>query len=105
MVVSLFAIEVAQDGQDFRQTFFALLMHLIPTFAILAVPAFSWRREWVAGALFIALAVFSVVWAGDKPFGVLWAFLLMAGPRVVTGVLFLLNWRYIDALRGGSSSH
>jgi len=100
--ISLFALDVAQDGQGFWQTILALLMHLIPTFVILAVLALSWRREWFAGTLFIALAVLYVVWAWGKPLGALSTVLLTAGP-VLSGVLFLLNWRYKDALRGGSS--
>ena len=99
---SLFALDVFKEGQGFWVTALALLMHLIPTFLILIVLAVSWRREWIGGALFVVVAVLYVVWAWNKPFGVWSTFLLIAGPLVLTGALFLLNWYYRGALRGTS---
>jgi hypothetical protein len=100
---SLFALDVFNEGQGFWVTALALLMHLIPTFLVLIVLAVSWRREWIGGILFIVLAVLYVVWSWNKPFASWFTFVLMAGPLVLIGALFLLNWHYRGALRGSSA--
>ena len=101
--VSLFALDVFNETQGVWRTILALLMHLIPTFLILLVLVLSWRREWVAGAAFIAMAALYVISVWNRPF-VNWStILLVAGPLVLAGALFLLNWRYRDTLRGRSS--
>ncbi len=100
--ISIFAADVFGEGRGFWQTALALLMHLIPTFVIVAVLIVSWRREWIGGILFIVLGVLYVIWAWNKPFAKWDVFLMIGGPPVLTGVLFLLNWRYRAELRAGS---
>ena len=87
------------EGKGFWQTALALLMHLIPTFIMVAVLVVSWRREWIGGILFIVLGVLYVVWARGRPFAVWFNFAGIAGPPLLIGVLFLLNWRYRAELR------
>lgn len=97
--ISIFAADVFGEGAGFWQTALALLIHLIPTFLMVAVLVVSWRREWIGGVVYIALAALWVIWAWNKPFFGWVPLLLIAGPLVVTGVLFLLNWRYRNELR------
>ena len=99
--ISIFAADVFGEGRGFWQTALALLMHLIPTFLIVAVLIVSWRREWIGGILLIMLGVLYVVWAWNKPFAKWYVFLMIAGPPVLVGALFLLNWRYRAELRAG----
>jgi hypothetical protein len=87
--VSLFALDVFQEGRGFWQTVAALAMHLIPSFVMIAVLAVAWRREWVGTLLFGAFVVlFAIIvrapWWGKAMFVV---------PCVATAWLFLLNWR------------
>ena len=98
--ISLFALDVFGETRGFWQTLLALAMHLIPTFLLLIVLWASWRREWIGGMLFPTLGIIYITWAWNKPFGHWSVLLLMAGPPVITGVLFLLNWYYRDELRG-----
>ena len=100
--ISIFAADVFGEGRGFWQTALALLMHLIPTFLIVGILVVSWRREWIGGVLFIVLGLLYIIWAWDKPFGRWFTFLMIAGPPVLVGALFLLNWRYGAGLRGGS---
>ena len=95
--VSLFALDVFEEGHGLWETMLALLMHLIPTFVILIVLAISWRWEWVGGILFIALGVLYLALAGGR---LHWsAYLLISGPLFLVGVLFLINWLYRAELR------
>jgi ABC-type multidrug transport system permease subunit len=100
--ISIFALDVFQEGRGFWQTALALLMHLLPTFLLLAVLVISWRREWFGGILFIVFGILYIFWAWNKPFVRWYIFLLMAGPPMLVGALFLFNWRHRAELRPGS---
>ena len=100
--ISVFALDVFGEGKGFWQTALALLMHLIPTFILVAVLMVSWRREGIGGILFIVLGVLYLVWAWGRPFGVWYVYLMIAGPPVLIGVLFLLNWLYRAELLANS---
>jgi hypothetical protein len=90
-LISLLALDVFEEHAGFWDTSLALLMHLIPTFLMIGVLVLSWRREWIGGVLFIVLGVLYVVSAwGRFPFG---TYLVVSGPLMLIGILFLLNWR------------
>lgn len=97
--IAMFALDVFGEGRGFWETLLALLLHLTPTFLVLALLAVSWRREWIAGVFLPLLGALYIIWAWNKPFGVLLTFMIIAGPLVLTGALFLLNWRYRGELR------
>ncbi len=88
--ISLFALDVFQENRGFWSTTIALLMHLIPTGLLLILLAFSWRWEWIGALFFPALGAFYIIafW-GRFPWQ---TYLIMAGPLVLVGVLFLLGW-------------
>ncbi len=97
--ISIFALDVFREGVPVWQVALALLMHLIPTFLIVAILVVSWRHEWVGGVLYILLGVLYVAWAWGKPFARASTFALIAGPPILVGVLFLLGWRHRARLR------
>ena len=98
--ISIFALDVFGEGFGFWKTILALLMHLIPTGIILIALAMSWRWEWVGGIVFPALGVlYLFMFWGRFPWSV---YLVMSGPLVLVGVLFLLNWVYRQELRASS---
>lgn len=81
--LGMFALDAVEEGAG------AFLMHLAPALLVLAVVAVSWRWEWVGGTVFIALAVFYAVEARDH-----WNWIVVvAGPMLVVGALFLVSWR------------
>jgi hypothetical protein len=95
--ISLFALDVFEEGLGVWRTALALLMHLIPTFLILVVLAVSWRWEWVGGVLFTALALlYLVLFWGRFHWS---AYAMISGPLCLVGVLFLLNWVWRADLR------
>ena len=99
--VSLFALDVFDQGYGFWETILALLMHLIPTTGIIVVVlVISWRWEWVGGVLFTALgALYLVMFRGRFHWS---AYLTISGPLFLVGVLFLVNWLYRAELRASS---
>ena len=88
--VSLFALDVFSEHYSVGETVQALLIHLIPTFIILAILALSWRWEAVAGILLVGIGAAYI--ATNQAH---WDWCLaIGGPAVVTGFLFLIDWKY-----------
>lgn len=103
LFTSIFALDVFEGDRGFWETAQALIMHLIPTFLIVILLVLSWRWEWIGGYLFIVLAAAYIVMSWGQPFAKWWVLLLMAGPLVLTGALFLVNWYKRGVLRGKSA--
>jgi hypothetical protein len=100
LFLSIFALDVFSEGLGFWQTILALLIHLIPAFLILIVLIVSWRWELVGGIIFTALGILYLVssW-GRFP----WVtYLIVSGPLLLVGVLFLVNWAMKSELRSTS---
>jgi len=103
LFISLFAADVFDgEGRNVLETSIALVMHLIPAFLVLILLAVSWRRELIGGILLLVLAVVYVLSMRGRPFIPLSVTLALASPLVLTGALFLLNWRYRHVLRENS---
>mgnify|MGYP001813850633 CR=1 FL=1 len=95
--ISLFALDVFGEGYGPWETVVALVMHLVPTFVVLTALAVAWRWEWVGAVLFGGLALLYVVMAwGRFP---LLTYVVISGPLLLVGVLFLLNWLHRVELR------
>lgn len=90
--LSLFALDVFNEGYSVGETILALLIHLIPTYLVVISLAIAWRWEWVGSILFIALAVFYLASSG----GGSW---IISAPLLLIGSLFLLNWTYRAQLK------
>jgi hypothetical protein len=91
LLLSLFALDVFGQGAGFWETLLGLLIHLIPTWAMLIVVALAWRWEWVGTILLTAWAIAYLVMASGFPPSV---YLMMSGLPFMLGLLFWLNWRY-----------
>ena len=55
--LSLFALDVFNEGYGFGKTLLALLIHLVPVYIVLLVLAIAWRWEWIGAAGFAGLAL------------------------------------------------
>ena len=84
--VSVFALDVFDDGRSLGQTLLALTMHLIPTAVVLGALAVAWRRERAGGILFLVLGAWHLI---SKWGRLHWsAYLVIAGPLILLGLLF-----------------
>lgn len=87
--ISLFALDVFGMGASFWETVAGLLIHLIPTYIVIAVLILAWRWEWIGALIFTALAAIYVIETGRLDWSV-----FIAGPLLLIGVLFWVNWVY-----------
>jgi hypothetical protein len=98
--VSIFALDVLDEGRGFWTTLLALLIHLIPTAIVIVVLAMSWRWEWVGGAIYSLLGILYIVMFRGR--FLWWVYVMMSGPMFIAGILFFINWRFRRDLRAGS---
>jgi len=88
LFLSLFAFDSWEGVSSFWQGLARFLVHLAPVYGVVIAVAIGWRRPKLAGWLLLALAaVFSVVFGWRE----LELLLILAGPPVLTGALFLLD--------------
>ena len=92
LFLSIFALDVFAEHLGFAKTALALLIHLIPTFVVLACLVLAWRREWFGVGANILLGILYIVIAWGRFH---WsAYLVIAGPLFLIGLLFLVEWIY-----------
>jgi len=88
--LSLFALDVFNEGYGVAKTVLALAIHLIPSAIVVIMLAISWRWEWVGGVLFIAAGILYLTRMWHHPSAVAG----ISGPLFLVGALFLLNsWK------------
>lgn len=87
--LALFSLDVFGENYGFWGTIVGLLIHNIPVFVLAIVLWISWKHEIVGGVVFIlaALVYEMLVWGNSKAYS-----LIIFGPALVIGVLFLINW-------------
>jgi hypothetical protein len=86
--ISMFAFDVFAE-YAFPEVLVALFMHLIPSFALLALLAVAWKRPRLGGALFLILAIFFTIFF--KLYEDFIVFLIIGLPVYTISILFLLN--------------
>ncbi|UCH24896.1 MAG: hypothetical protein JSV66_13220 [Trueperaceae bacterium] len=90
--MSLLAVDVFNEGYGRWEAMLALLIHLVPAATLLVVLAFSWYKERSGGIGFILLGALALLVFRQNDDWI--AYLVIAGPAVLTGALFLLSWRF-----------
>ncbi len=86
--ISLFAFDVWGLGGDFWDELAGFIVHLLPTYLIVAALIIAWRRPWVGGILFLLLATGFGLFFGRQEVTTL---LLLALTPTITGLLFLAD--------------
>jgi hypothetical protein len=88
----MFALDVFGEGQGFRETALALLMHLIPSFVLVLMLILAWRWEWVGVVVPLGLAALFLWWNYTVRHNVFTAVLVISGPLLLMAALFLIGW-------------
>ena len=91
LFLSIFALDVFDEGQGFWKTLLALLMHLIPSIVLAIVVALAWRWEWIGFLAFAGWSIFYIATVQNFPISV---YLIIAGIPFLIGTLFLVDWIY-----------
>lgn len=86
--VGLFALDAFGSGKPAGQVLLDFAIHLIPAAVVLALSLLSWRWPQAGGAGFVALAL---IYATTMGRGRLNWILVIAGPLLAVGLLFLIS--------------
>jgi O-antigen ligase len=89
LFIGMFALDAFSEGKPFIEALADFAIHLTPALLLLALVLVSIRWEWVGGLAFIGLAI---VYALTMSRGRLDWMLLISGPLMVVGVLFMWSW-------------
>ena len=87
----VFAADVFNDEQNITQTFYDLLLHLIPTAVILLIVVVAYNRSLIGAIIFLVLGLMYIItgWANLH-----WtAHVLIAGPLLVLSALYITAWK------------
>ena len=85
--LSLFALDVFQDGVPLSEIALGLFIHLIPSFVLLAVFAISWFWPLAGGIAYMALSTAPFFLLGNP----LWVNAMLAAPFSIAGLLFVFG--------------
>lgn len=88
LFLGLFASDVFSEGLGFWDTAVALLMHLVPSFAVLLFLAIAWKWELVGAVVYALFGLLYVAAAIDHPTWILG----ISGPLFIISLLWLLGW-------------
>ena len=88
LFLAVFALDAFGPDKTFIQGLPGFSVHLVPSFAVLALVLLSWRRELVGAVTFIGLSFAYAYWARHH---LSWI-LAISGPLLIVGLLFLLSW-------------
>lgn len=100
LFISLFALDVFEEGLSFWETLLALFMHLLPSILLAIAIYAAWKREWVGAFLFIGWAIWYVVFFRDRNFPWI-TYAIIAGIPTAIGLLFLADWIWRKQIRTG----
>jgi TctA family transporter len=87
--ISLFALDVFNEGYSLPEALLALTMHSIPTLFVAFVTYISWKNPRFGGILFILLAILTI-FAFDT-YEQIPSFLTITMIPLATGILFVLS--------------
>ena len=86
LFISIFALDAFGEGIPFLEAIVGFLIHLIPTYIVIAILLIAWKWELVGGILFIFAGVFYMVWVHNLHWS---AYLLIGVPPILVGILFI----------------
>ncbi|MFA5134418.1 MAG: hypothetical protein WC505_01365 [Patescibacteria group bacterium] len=87
--VSVFALDVFEEGKTAGEIALALLIHLLPSIAAVILIIVAWKKEQIGGWLFLGLAVVFLFIGGFE----LVAVLIISLPFALTGGMFLMHYQ------------
>ena len=95
ITIALMSLDVIRPGLSPRQILAGLLMHNIPTIAMIFVLVIAWKHEIVGGLAFLLAGLLYIFMTArakiDWSVALSWN-LTIAAPALLIGILFLISW-------------
>ena len=99
LFISAFAGDAFETGHSFWQQIAAFLIHLIPSFVLLALLIIAWRWEYIGGIIFIVIGIgmSPVIYLNNHNVNnfsdgeCISVVMMTCLPFIVAGILFMLS--------------
>jgi len=88
LFISLFALDAFEAGLPWWEQIVGFLIHLVPTYILIAFLVTGWYFPLIGGLLFIAGGIFYLVMARGQDW---MSYLFISVPAFLTGVLFIVQ--------------
>lgn len=100
LFVSLFALDVFEEGLSIWEMLGGFLMHMLPSFGLILVLVFAWRWEWLGFWVFLAASIFFLLFTVVFDFNIysIGNVLVFVLPLFLIALLFGANWKWRDEL-------
>jgi hypothetical protein len=86
LFISIFALDAFEEGMPLWEQIIGFLIHLVPTYILIAFLLVAWKFPLAGGLLFIGIGIFYILFARNfNPF----TYLIISGPAILTGALFI----------------
>ena len=89
----IFAADVFNHEQNIAQTFYDILLHLLPTAVILLIVFVAYNRPLIGAIIYLVLGLMYIItgWASMH-----WsAHVLIAGPLLLLSAIYITAWKSI----------
>jgi len=90
LFISMFALDMFNQGYGLWFSLLGFLIHLIPSYLLIAALVIAWKWEHIGGSIFILLSLIYIWLAWAKIDMTAMGFI--AGPPVLIGLFFLLDF-------------
>ena len=90
LFLALFSLDVIGMSDDPLQVALGMLIHNIPSFILIVLLLLSWKWNLIGGIGYPLLGLAYILFFRDQHWS---AYLVIAGPLILIGLLFLLNWK------------
>jgi hypothetical protein len=98
LFISMFALDAFSPGLTIWQQLGAFLIHLIPSFVLIALLVVAWKWEYIGGIIFTVIGlglspfIFNLNYHRNHSIGMsLLIILMVTFPFIVVGILFILS--------------
>jgi prolipoprotein diacylglyceryltransferase len=98
LLISMFALDSFNPGNTTGQNLASLLIHLLPSFALLILLLIAWKWEFIGGIIFIVLGIAWGIFVfyinyhrTGSPGKSLFVVLTLSIPLIIAGILFIFS--------------
>lgn len=88
LFISLFALDVFSAEEPLSYQMLAFLIHMIPSFILIAILLVAWKWQLIGGILYIIAGLIYLIFTGGMP---LMVYTVICGPVFLIGILFISN--------------
>jgi hypothetical protein len=93
LFMMMFSVDCFGENESLKNQLICLFMHNIPAFILILVLIVAWKWELIGGTIFILAFIAGTIFFNS--FTGNWGSLVVISPFLITGILFIADYRVI----------